>query len=517
MKTRFFRHIGVALTSALVLSSLALTPIGAPIPAQAAITSVSIDTSSKTSVQNAYINVYLPNVAVANGWTGNASDCMTNNGSQEARDATVNVINYFRALAGLNPVTENATASEQAGQAALVMAANSNLSHNPPSDWKCMNPIAAASAGESNLSMGNGSSALSIAGYMSDPGSGNVDVGHRRWVLYPVQSQVGIGMAGNAYALQLWGLSGMQANDRTNEAVPWPTEGYFPSQNLPASSRWSYSAPNVDFDSGSGTTVTVTKNGASLPVSVISSNAPYGDSTLVWSMPQIVPPAVNQVDTYTVKISGAVDATYDVKVFTPIPPCSFTDVPKTHLFYDSICWLSTTGITKGTGDGTTYSPSKAVNRGSMAAFLYRLAGSPEWTPPATSPFVDVPTTHLFYSSITWLYNQGVTVGVTIGGKLYYQPDNAVNRGSMSAFMYRIADKPEWTAPATSQFTDIKSNQFYGSITWLASEKITVGSTVNGKLVYQPTNPVNRGSMAAFMNRLAKTQLQCTRYETAIGC
>ena len=197
---------------------------------------------------------------------------------------------------------------------------------------------------------------------------------------------------------------------------------------------------------------------------------------------------------------------------------NFTDVPSSNTFASSICWASYTGITKGTGDGTTYSPSNPVNRGSMAAFLYRLAGSPKWDPPTTSPFVDVKTTDTFYSSITWLYNQKVTVGTMINGKLYYQPNNAVNRGSMAAFLYRLSGSPKWSDPTASPFTDLaKSNTFYHSITWLADQKITVGTMVNGKLVYQPGNSVNRGSMAAFMSRLSKTQLQCTKYEAAVGC
>ena len=202
-----------------------------------------------------------------------------------------------------------------------------------------------------------------------------------------------------------------------------------------------------------------------------------------------------------------------------VPTCTpFSDVEATNTFVDAICWVSSTGITKGTGDGSTYSPTAPVNRGSMAAFLYRLAGSPKWDPPTTSPFVDVKTTNTFYSAITWLYAQKVTVGTTVNGKVYYQPGNAVNRGSMSAFLYRMAGSPKWTTPASSPFTDVlSSNTFYPSITWLADKKITVGSTVNGKLIYQPSNPVNRGAMAAFMQRLAKTDLQCTKFKTAVGC
>jgi hypothetical protein len=196
----------------------------------------------------------------------------------------------------------------------------------------------------------------------------------------------------------------------------------------------------------------------------------------------------------------------------------FSDVPTTHTFYAAICWAAAAGVTQGVGDGSTYAPSNPVNRGSMAAFLYRLAGSPAWTAPKTSPFVDVPTTHTFYKAITWLYDQGITVGVTMGGKSYYQPANAVNRGSMAAFLKRVAGNPAWTAPRVSPFADVPtSHTFYAPITWLADTGITQGVVIGGKMSYAPGNPVNRGSMAAFMSRLAKQHLACAVYADAVDC
>jgi hypothetical protein len=195
----------------------------------------------------------------------------------------------------------------------------------------------------------------------------------------------------------------------------------------------------------------------------------------------------------------------------------FSDVPSSHTFYSPICWVAQAGVTAGTGAGT-YSPSDPVDRGSMAVFLYRMAGSPTWTPPATSPFVDVPTTHEYYSEITWLAASGITVGVVIDGATYYQPDNAVNRGSMSAFLYRLSGSPSYTAPAKAKFADVpKTHTFYKTISWLASKNITAGTTVGEQLLYQPSNPVNRGSMAAFLSRLANQHLQCTKYPNGVGC
>ena len=51
----------------------------------------------------------------------------------------------------------------------------------------------------------------------------------------------------------------------------------------------------------------------------------------------------------------------------------FSDVPGSHTFYPAVCWIAANGVTAGTGDGSTYSPSAPVNRGSMAAFMQRLS------------------------------------------------------------------------------------------------------------------------------------------------
>ena len=49
----------------------------------------------------------------------------------------------------------------------------------------------------------------------------------------------------------------------------------------------------------------------------------------------------------------------------------FTDVPENHIFFESINCLAHYGITIGTGDGTTFSPSDPVERWQMMLFLAR--------------------------------------------------------------------------------------------------------------------------------------------------
>jgi hypothetical protein len=72
----------------------------------------------------------------------------------------------------------------------------------------------------------------------------------------------------------------------------------------------------------------------------------------------------------------------------------------------------------------------------MAAFLYRFAGSPEFTAPSVSPFRDVPTSYSFYKEITWLASQRVSTGWGVPGGAEFRQFQPVLRDQMAAFLYR---------------------------------------------------------------------------------
>jgi len=185
---------------------------------------------------------------------------------------------------------------------------------------------------------------------------------------------------------------------------------------------------------------------------------------------------------------------------------SFSDVPVGAQFSAEISWLAEKGISTGwteANGSTTFRPLQPVNRDAMAAFMYRLAGKPAFAAPAVSPFADVPVGAQFYKEITWLAAQGISTGwVEADGSKTYRPLQPVNRDAMAAFMYRLAGKPTFTAPAVSPFADVPSGaQFYKEITWLAAQGISTGWTeADGSKTYRPLQAVNRDAMAAFMFR-----------------
>jgi len=122
---------------------------------------------------------------------------------------------------------------------------------------------------------------------------------------------------------------------------------------------------------------------------------------------------------------------------TAIVDASFSDVSPFHPFFADIEWLVSEGVTGGFPDGS-FRPSAKVTRASMAAFMYRLAGSPVFADPPVASFTDVSTIHQFFTEIEWLVSEEITGGFADGG---YHPNAAVTRGAMAAFMHRLADGP----------------------------------------------------------------------------
>ena len=180
-----------------------------------------------------------------------------------------------------------------------------------------------------------------------------------------------------------------------------------------------------------------------------------------------------------------------------ITPSRFTDVKSGDQFYTEISWLAQRRITTGYPDGT-YRPLESVERGAMAAFFYRMAGSPQFTAPSTPSFSDVPTTHPFYKEIEWMKARGITTGWSDGT---FRPKAPVNRDAMAAFFYRYAGSPHVDLPVTSPFKDVPADsQFYREITWLASTGISTGWPDG---TYRPVTPIARDAMAAFIYRYSE--------------
>ncbi|GAB2542603.1 S-layer homology domain-containing protein [Brachybacterium huguangmaarense] len=178
---------------------------------------------------------------------------------------------------------------------------------------------------------------------------------------------------------------------------------------------------------------------------------------------------------------------------------AFTDVAPGQEHAEDISWLAATGITTGYPDGS-FHPLESIERGAMAAFLYRFAGSPEYPMPSVPLFVDVAGSP-FRREIAWLKGRAVTFGWTDGT---FRPTAPVARDAMAAFLHRLFAQPlaeRGVAPtaAASPFPDVPAtSQFAVEIGWLAALGVTQGYEDGS---FRPLAPVARDAMAAFLHRM----------------
>jgi uncharacterized protein YkwD len=324
------RKIGTGLSLVTAVATLVVGLILQAAPAEAGTSGGSrvtarwagaINTSSASAVNAAYWSRYANLQALSTGWTGSVSGCNAGLSSASANAATLTAMNYVRSMAGLAPVTQNSTLNAGAQAAALMMSANGALSHDPSSSWKCYTSRGAAAAGRSNLALAYPSikAGQIVDLYMDDPGAGNVAVGHRRWMLNPFTTQVGIGSTDTANALTVIGPS---SSSRPNPRyVGWPTAGYFPNAIEP-DGRWSLSSGrrNVSFAKAR---VRVYQGTHRIPVRKYHVENGYAMPTVVWQMPA----GFSKTSAYRVVVSHIkkrgshknLRKSYVVRLFTPTP------------------------------------------------------------------------------------------------------------------------------------------------------------------------------------------------------
>jgi hypothetical protein len=177
----------------------------------------------------------------------------------------------------------------------------------------------------------------------------------------------------------------------------------------------------------------------------------------------------------------------------------FLDVPGGHQFYSFVTTLVRNAVTVGIGGGN-YGAAQNTLRQQMAVFLLKAKFGICYTPPpCTVPaFPDVPCSSNFAPWINELVVQGITGGCAGGN---FCPTNPVNRQQMAVFLLKAFEGSGYTPPActVATFADVPcSHQFATWIYELVARNITAGC---GGGNYCPGTSANRGQIATF---IAKT-------------
>ena len=175
----------------------------------------------------------------------------------------------------------------------------------------------------------------------------------------------------------------------------------------------------------------------------------------------------------------------------PTKTVQFSDVKPDAYYYDAVQWAVQNGIVSGTSE-TTFSPDQTCTRAQTIAILWRAEGSPA-PKGRNNPFKDVKESAFYYQAVLWAAERGIVTGTAL------EPDGAMTRGQLAAFLYRNAGSPAVSGGA--DFTDVPgSAPFAKAVAWVAKQGIASGT---GAHTFSPDNECTRGQIVTFLYKAKK--------------
>lgn len=218
----------------------------------------------------------------------------------DARARALKLINLYRFLADLPPVSTSADRDTSAQDCSLMMTANNAISFTPPTSWACYTAAGASAA--ANSLMCYGTNAVGCVDMHVNTSGNATTLGGRRWLLSNSLGPIGIGSTSNFSCQRVIGGT----SNAGKAWVAWPPPGPVPlaALNVPGNpsidvAGWSVQGSSVNVNNA---TVTVTDNGQLLPVSVSNLLANYGSPSAIKFVP--VGWAAQSGHTYAVTVSG---------------------------------------------------------------------------------------------------------------------------------------------------------------------------------------------------------------------
>jgi len=175
----------------------------------------------------------------------------------------------------------------------------------------------------------------------------------------------------------------------------------------------------------------------------------------------------------------------------------FLDVPPAQQFYSFVTTLVSNAITVGVGGGN-YGVDQATLRQQMAVFLLKGRHGICYVPPDCTPgyFADVACPSTFANWIQALAVEGITGGCGSGN---YCPTQPVRRDQMAVFLLKAEHGPAYIPPACTPpgvFPDVPCPGQFTNWVQQLAAEAITGGCGGG--LYCPGNPNTRGQMAVFL-------------------
>lgn len=307
-----------------------VTPTPTPAPGSTPTpTPTTTPTPTPTGTEPATGSDFLSSAALLYSAAPNIAACNAGTLKPEVGARVLATLNDIRAHHNLPAVTYAASDEPASQQSALMMAANGQLSHTPPTSWLCYTSAGATAAGQSNIYLGMGGGLRYsrdsdiMIGWLTD--TNNLvanNIGHRRWLLYPFLSTIAYGRVAGVWQTsnRADGASIKVINSTQNTAGPLPDYVAYPFEEYPAryyengallsfgviANKTSNFGANASVNFSAATISVRVRGGAALTVSNVSfDNDGYGlPNNLQWSVAGLTTNTIYDVTISNVNVGG---------------------------------------------------------------------------------------------------------------------------------------------------------------------------------------------------------------------
>ena len=180
------------------------------------------------------------------------------------------------------------------------------------------------------------------------------------------------------------------------------------------------------------------------------------------------------------------------------PSEAFQDLDTGRWYHEYTDYVIAKGLMNGM-DETHFAPEGSLTRGMLVTALYRLAGEPEVTEPAT--FTDVAQGRYYADAVAWAEDLGIVKGITATA---FQPEGTVTRQQAATFLYRYVteylEQEAVEGADLTAFTDGGKVQEYAqtAMSWAVAEGFFEGY---GDGTLRPFTALTRAQMAKLLTIL----------------
>ena len=178
-----------------------------------------------------------------------------------------------------------------------------------------------------------------------------------------------------------------------------------------------------------------------------------------------------------------------VTAMAAVEDTGFSDVAADAWYAGAVEYCVESGLMSGTS-ATTFAPGTAMSRAMLATVLYRAAGSPAVTDPASFP--DVAAGSWYAAPAAWASHNGIITGYDSG---LFGSGDPVTREQIAAILWRAEGSPD--AGAGADFADEDQIASYAStaVDWVRASGIMGGKENNR---FDPKGNATRAEVATIL-------------------